>query len=181
MEMDWNKAINEILSEKMSCQACNLLDDQMVVGFTRSSDAAVFAPRCRECVDKSDCEARKLVIVCPDCARKYRVNGQVMDEAGMMSVQIDEVRRSLEESLEYIANLWREDQDVSFEDMEKDLREASPQIFKDEDGWRRRLEEEYLEIHKWFRERKVRIPDPAWRGQYAEDALELGLETTLGD
>ena len=42
MQLDWDKAINEILSDKMTCQACGALDDEMVVGYTREASAAEF-------------------------------------------------------------------------------------------------------------------------------------------
>jgi hypothetical protein len=106
-ELDWDKAINEILAEKMLCQSCGAMGDQMVVGFTRNAEAAEFAERCRECVDKSDCDARKLVIVCETCAAKFRVNGHLMDETGMMTVRLEECRRNLEESIDYLASYWK--------------------------------------------------------------------------
>ncbi|GAB4337812.1 MAG: hypothetical protein Kow0010_26000 [Dehalococcoidia bacterium] len=181
MQVDWDKTINEILSSKLTCQACQALGDEMIVGYTREPEAAQFAMRCRDCEDKSDCDARKLVIVCEDCARRYRVNGSLMDEVGMMSMMLDECRRSLEESIEYVAAGWKEDADIPYEDMAKPIQEVLPDVFREEDSWRLRLEEEYLQIHRWFREHKVRIPDPGWRSQYVEDAIELGLVTNLGD
>ena len=75
-ELDWDKTINEILSGTMACQACNALGDGMVVGYNRSGDAAEFAERCRECVDKSDCDAGELVVGCEGCAPRERGNGE---------------------------------------------------------------------------------------------------------
>ena len=43
MQLDWDKAINDILAEKMTCQGCGALGDEMVVGYTRNTDAAEFA------------------------------------------------------------------------------------------------------------------------------------------
>ncbi len=181
MQLDWDKAINEILAAKMSCQACGALGDEMVVGYTRNSGAAEFAMRCKDCTDKTDCDARKLVVVCEACARTYRVNGQVVDEAGMMAIMMDECRHNLEESIDYLAGYWKEDAEIEFEDMEKRLDEVDPDLFKEEDSWRMRLEEEYLQIHRWFRERRVPVPDPGWRSQYAEEVIVLGYSTLLGD
>ena len=56
-----------------------------------------------------------------------------------------------------------------------------PETFREEDGWRARLEEEYLALHRWFRERRLRVPDPAWRSQYVEDVVALGYTSLLGD
>ena len=78
----------------------------------RVREAAEFAERCKECVDKSDCDARKLVVVCPDCARTYRVNGTLMDEPGMMGVLLDETRHNLEESIDFLATYWKEEGDI---------------------------------------------------------------------
>ena len=181
VQLDWDKAINEILASKLACQACNVLGEQMVVGYTRNADAAQFAPRCRDCADKSDCDARKLVVVCEDCARKYRVNGELTNEIGVMAVQLDECRRNLEESLDYLATYWKEEGDIEFDDMGRRLDEVDPETFREEDAWRARLEEEYLQLHRWFRERRARVPDPGWRSQYVEDVIELGYTTLLGE
>jgi hypothetical protein len=181
MQLDWSKAINDILAEKMSCQACGTLGDEMMVGFTRNTEAAAFAQRCRDCTDKSDCDARKLVVVCEPCARQYRVNGQPADEAGMMAAMLDECRRNLEESIDYLATYWKEEADVEYEEMQKRLDEVDPDLFREEDSWRMRLEEEYLQMHRWFREHHVPVPDPGWRSQYVEDVIALGYSTLLGD
>ena len=37
MQLDWDKTINDILAEKMACQACGALGDEMIVGYTRNS------------------------------------------------------------------------------------------------------------------------------------------------
>lgn len=181
MQLDWDKTINDILAAKMSCQACNAMGDSMVVGYTRSSEAAEFAMRCQDCTDKTDCDARKLVIVCEDCARKYRVNGAPTDEVGMMSALMDECRHNLEDSVDYLASYWKEDVEVEYEDMAKGLHEVDPDLFREEDSWRLKLEEEYLQLHRWFREHGQPIPDPGWRSQYVEEVLLLGYSTLLGD
>jgi hypothetical protein len=181
MQVDWDKTINEILAEKMACQSCGALGETLVVGYTREPDAATFAARCKDCVDKTDCDARKLVVVCDDCARRFRVNGEHMGEAGMMSLLLEECRTNLEESLDYLATYWKEEGEVEYEDMQKRLDEVDPDLFREEDSWRHRLEEEYLYLHRWFRERRVPIPNPGWRSQYVEDVVALGYTTLLGD
>lgn len=181
MQLDWDKAINEILSEKMTCQACGAMGDQMIVGYTREASAAEFATRCKDCTDKTDCDARKLVVVCEPCARVHRVNGELMDEAGMMGVILDECRRNLEDSVDYLASYWKEEIEVDYDDMAKGLDEVDPELFKEEDSWRLRLEEEYLQLHRWFREHQVPIPDPGWRSNYVEEVIGIGYATLLGD
>lgn len=181
MQLDWDKAINDILAEKMTCQGCGAIGDQMIVGYTRNMEAAEFAMRCRDCVDKTDCDARKLVVVCEPCARTYRVNGEQMDEAGMMGVLMEECRNNLEESVDYLAGYWKEESEVEYDDMSRRLDEVDPELFKEEDGWRMRLEEEYVQLHRWFRERGHPVPDPGWRSQYVEDVIGLGYSTLLGD
>lgn len=181
MQLDWDKAINEILSEKMTCQACGAMGDQMIVGYTREASAAEFATRCKDCTDKSDCDARKLVVVCEPCARVHRVNGELMDESGMMGAVLDECRRNLEDSVDYLATYWKEEIEVDYDDMAKGLDEVDPELFKEEDSWRLRLEEEYLQLHRWFREHGVPIPDPGWRSNYVEEVVSLGYTSLLGD
>jgi hypothetical protein len=74
-----------------------------------------------------------------------------------------------------------EDLDIDPDDMDKRLEEIAPDIFADEDAARRRLEEEYLSLHRWFREHSRHIPDPGWRSEYTEEIIELGYTTLLGD
>ena len=181
MQLDWDKAINDILAETMTCQGCSALGDEMIVGYTRNTDAAEFALRCRDCMDKTDCDARKLVVVCEPCARIYRVNGKLMDEAGMMGVLLEECRNNLEESVDYLAGYWKEEAEVEYDEMTKRLDEVDPELFKEEDGWRMRLEEEYIQMHRWFREHGHPVPDPGWRSQYVEEVIGLGYTTLLGD
>ncbi len=181
MSVDWDKTINEILAGTLACQACDALGDEMIVGYTRSTEAAEFAARCQDCTDKSDCDARKLVVVCEPCANQYRVNGELMTEAGWMGVQLDETRRNLEESLDYLSTYWKEEAEIEFADMSRKLEEVDPDTFREEDGWRARMEEEYLRIHRWFREHRVRVPDPGWRSQYVEDVVALGYTSRLGE
>ncbi len=181
MSVDWDKTINEILAGTLACQACNALGDEMIVGYTRSTEAAEFAARCQDCTDKSDCDARKLVVVCEPCANRYRVNGELMTEAGWMGVQLDECRRNLEESLDYLSTYWKEEVEVDYADMSRRLEEVDPDTFREEDGWRAQLEEEYSRIHRWFRDHRVRVPDPGWRSQYVEDVVALGYTSRLGD
>jgi hypothetical protein len=181
MQVDWDQTLNDILAGKMACQGCNAMADEMVVGYTRSAEAAEFADRCKECVDKSDCDARKLVVVCDACAAKFRVNGERVDETGMMAIYMEECRRNLEESIDYLSTYWREEVDAPYEDLQRPLAEVDPDLFKEEDSWRMRLEEEYLQMHRWFREHQQSIPDPGWRSQYVEDVVALGYATLLGD
>ena len=181
MSVDWDKTINEILAGTLACQACDALGDEMIVGYTRSTEAAEFAARCQDCTDKSDCDARKLVVVCEPCANQYRVNGELMTEAGWMGVQLDETRRNLEESLDYLSTYWKEEVEVEYADMSRRLEEVDPDTFREEDGWRAQMEEEYLRIHRWFRDHRVRVPDPAWRSQYVEDVVALGYTSRLGE
>jgi hypothetical protein len=65
--------------------------------------------------------------------------------------------------------------------MEKRLEDVDPEAFADEDRRRARLEDEYLQLHRWFREHDRRIPDPGWRSEYVEEMIGLGYPTTLGD
>ena len=181
MAVDWDKTINEILAGTLACQACQALGDEMIVGYTRNAEAAEFAMRCQECTDKSDCDARKLVVVCEPCAGRYRVNGQLMTEAGWMGVQLDECRRNLEESLDYLSTYWKEEAEIEYADMSRRLEEVDPETFREEDGWRAQMEEEYLRIHRWFRDHHVRVPDAGWRSQYVEDVIALGYTSLLGD
>ena len=75
----------------------------------------------------------------------------------------------------------QEDLDIDPEDMDRRLEEVAPEVFAEEDAWRRRLEEEYLNYQRWFREQGLRIPNAGWRSEYVEEVLALGYTTLLGD
>lgn len=181
MQIDWQRAINDILSQKLSCPRCGMLADEVYVGYLRTPEAAEWAPLCEGCTKKENCEARKFVLLCETCAQAVRLRGRKVDEDGFMHALLEECRRNLEEALDYLSDYWREDLDVDPDEMDKRLEEVDPDLFEEEDGWRRYLEEQYLKIHNWFRERGLPIPDPGWRSEYVEDIIALGYDTLLGD
>lgn len=181
MQIDWSKTIDEIFADKLTCLRCGVLTSQVVAGYTRLPEAANYAPRCHHCTRKEDCDARKLVIVCETCAKELRLRAKPVDEVGMMTMLLNDCRKDLEDCLDYLAEYWQEDLDIDPEDMDRRLEDVDPAVFAEEDNWRRRLEEEYLSYHQWFRERNIRIPDPGWRSEYVEEIIALGYDTLLGD
>lgn len=98
-----------------------------------------------------------------------------------MAMVMEECRRELEDVLDYLADYWMEDLDIDPDDTDKRLEEVDPEVFQEEMDARRRLEEEYLALHRWFREHGRRIPDPGWRSEYVEEIIALGYTTLLGD
>jgi hypothetical protein len=181
MKIDWQRAINDILAKKLSCPRCGTLTDDVLVGYLRLPEAAEWAPLCGGCTKTENCDARKFVVLCEDCATGLRLRGRRVDEEGFMTALLDECRRNLEETLDYIGDFWREDLDIEPEEMEKRLDEVDPDLFAEEDDWRRYLEEQYLKIHAWFRERRLALPNPGWRSEYVEDIIALHYPTLLGD
>jgi hypothetical protein len=65
--------------------------------------------------------------------------------------------------------------------MDKRLEDVDQDLFEEENNWRRYLEEQYLKIHAWFRERRLAMPNAGWRSEYVEDMVGLGYPTLLGD
>ena len=181
MQIDWQRAINDILSKKLSCPRCGSLADEVLVGYLRLPEAADWAPLCEGCTKREGCDARKFVVLCETCSSSMRLRGRRVDEDGFMLALLEECRRSLEETLDYLADYWREDLDVDPDEMEKRLEEVDPELFGEEDGWRRYLEEQYLKIHLWLRERHIPITNPGWRSEYVEDVIAQGYPTLLGD
>jgi hypothetical protein len=94
---------------------------------------------------------------------------------------LNDCRRDLEECLDYLLEYWQDDLDVPADSADKRLEEYAPDVFAEEDDARRRLEDEYLTYHRWFRDHRVRIPDPGWRSEYAEEIVGIGYPTQLGD
>ena len=181
MQIDWSKTVNDIFANKISCPRCGTLNTSVVAGYSRAPSAADYAPRCQDCTRKEDCDARKLVVVCESCARELRLRARHIDQEGMMTLLISDCRKDLEDCLEYLADYWQEDLDIDPEDMERRLEEVAPEVFTEEDAWRRRLEEEYLNYQRWFREQGLRIPNAGWRSEYVEEVLALGYTTLLGE
>ncbi len=181
MQIDWDKTIDEILADRMSCPRCGAFSDDIVTGYTREPWGTEYAPRCQFCTRKEDCDARKLVVLCAGCAKELGVRARRVDQETLMTMLMNDCRKDLEEYLDYLAEYWQEDLDVPPQDVDKRLEEFAPDVFAEEDEARRRLEDEYLTYHRWFRERALRIPDAAWRSEYVEEMRALGYPTTLGD
>jgi hypothetical protein len=181
MQIDWAKAIDDIFENQISCPRCGLITEQLVAGYSRAPWGAEYAPRCANCTNKEDCESRKLVFLCENCAKELRLRARPVDQIGMMTLLMQDCRKDMEECLDYLAEFWQEDLDVAPEEVTARLEDVAPDIFEDETSWRARLEEEYLSYHHWFREHNVRVPEPEWRSQYVEEIIGLGYATTLGD
>lgn len=181
MQIDWDKTIDEILAEKTACRRCGTFTEEIVAGYTRETWGTEYAPRCHFCPRKEDCDARKLVVLCAGCARELGVRARSVDQESLMVILLNDCRKDLEEGLSYLAEYWQDDLDAAPEDVDKKLEEFSPEVYAEEDESRRRLEEEYLSHHRWFRDRGLRLPDPGWRSEYAEEIIALGYETLLGD
>ena len=181
MQIDWHKVIDDIFAEQVSCPRCGTITGELVHGYSRAPWAAEYAPRCQACVHKEDCESRKLVFLCAACAKELRLRARPIDQHGMMRLLMNDCREDLEDCLEYLSGFWQEDMDIEPEDQDRRLEDVAAEVFEEESSWRRRLEEEYLSYHHWFRERHVRIPEPEWRAQYVEEIVGLGYTTLLGD
>lgn len=181
MQIDWQRAINDILASKLSCPRCGTLVDEAMVGYLRTPEAAQWAPLCEGCNKRENCDARKLVLLCAPCATEVRLRARPVNEQGFMLALLDECRRTLDESVDYLADYWREDLDVDPGDTDKRLEELEPELFEEEDNWRRYVEEQYLKVHSWLRERHIPIPDPGWRSEYVEEVIGTGYATLLGD
>jgi hypothetical protein len=181
MQIDWHKAIEEILADKMACPRCGNFTEEISAGYTREPWGTEYAPRCQFCVKKEDCDARKLVVLCQACATELRLRSRPVDQETLMVMLLTDCRKDLEECLDYLAEFWQEDLDVPPEEAETRLEDYDADAFTEENDARRRLEEEYLSYHRWFRERSLTIPDPSWRSEYVEEIIGLGYPTLLGD
>ncbi|HEY7270889.1 MAG TPA: hypothetical protein VH951_13775 [Dehalococcoidia bacterium] len=181
MKIDWGKELADILSDQVPCPRCGVLNTQLVAGYSRETWAAEYAPRCEDCTNKDDCESRKLVFLCEGCARELKLRARSVDQEGMMTLLMNDCRKDLEECLDYLAEYWQEDLEVDPEEADARLEDVAPDIYEEESTWRSKLEEEYLSYHRWFRERRIHIPEPEWRSRYVEEIIGLGYSTVLGD
>ena len=181
MQIDWEKTLDDIFADKMSCPKCGSLNANLVAGYSLSPATSEFAPRTHNCKNPAECDARRLVVVCENCARELRLRTSPVDREAMMTLLLNDCRKDLEDCLDYLADYWQEDLDVDPADGEIRLEEVEPEIFKEEDEWRKQLEEEYLGYHRWFRDHNIHIPNAGWRSEYVEEIFGLGYKTLLGD
>lgn len=181
MQIDWHSTINDILAQKLACRRCGGLADEVRIGYLRTPEAAAWAPLCEGCLKSDSCDSRKLVVLCDDCSRTVRLRGRRVSEQGLMAALIEECRRQLEETLDYISEYWQDDLDVDPEETDKRLEDVDPELFQEEDSWRLYLEEQYLRIHQWFRRHNIAVPNAGWRSEYVEEAFGLGYPTILGE
>jgi hypothetical protein len=181
MQIDWQRAINDILATKLSCPRCGSFVDEVLVGYLRTAEAAEWAPLCEGCSKRENCDSRKFVPLCRTCAGEVRLRGRPLDEQGFKLALFEECCRTLDESLDFLADYWRDDLDIDPEDMDKRLEEMEPDLFEEENTWRRYVEEQYLKLHAWLRERHIPIPNPGWRSEYVEEVIGAGYTTLLGD
>jgi len=181
VQIDWERAINQIFARRLTCPRCETDCEELIVGYSRKPALSRFAPRHRDCPRGEDCEARKLTTLCADCARAERLRGATADAGQLLETYMLDCRRDLEDSLDYLAEYWRDEFDLDDEHFDRPFEEVDPDAFREETEWRGRLEEEYLRYHEEFRRLRRRIPAPGWRAEYAEEIRALGYETALGD
>lgn len=181
MQINWEDQINQIFADNLVCPRCSQGHDTLIIGYSRKPLLNTYAPRHRNCPRGDDCEARKLITLCAECARAERLRGTPVDASQALETYMLDCRRDLEESLDYLAEYWRDEIELADEDIDRPLEEVDPDAFRDENEWRHRLEEEYLMYHKEFRDRHRRIPAPGWRSEYVEEIRDLGYDTMLGD
>lgn len=181
MQIDWEDTINNIFSDTLSCPRCHKEVDSIVIGYSRKPALNSYAPRHRNCPRGDECDARKLITLCDICARAEGLHGTAADATQAIETYMLDCRRDLEESLDYLAEYWRDDYELSPEEVDSNLEEVDPEVFAEETKWRDRLEEEYLRYHKEFRDRKRKVPTPGWRSEYVEEIRALGYQTLLGD
>ncbi|MPZ99083.1 MAG: hypothetical protein GEU80_07035 [Dehalococcoidia bacterium] len=181
MQIDWERAINDIFIDRLSCPRCGQDQTEMIAGYSRKPSLNGFAPRHRNCPRGDECDARKLITLCEDCARAEVLPGTPVDAALAIETYMLDCRRDLEESLDFLADYWRDEYELSPEDLDHGLEDVDPEAFSDETQWRQRLEEEYLRYHREFRQRNRRVPGAGWRSEYVEEIRALGYDTLLGD
>ena len=181
MNIDWDEELGEIFERRLVCPRCAQHHDTLVAGYSRKPALNKYAPRHQDCSAGDECEARKLITLCSDCALLERLVGEPRDASQMLETYMLDCRRDLDGSLNYVADDWRDDFELTDEHLDDTLEVVAPQVFEEEGERRHELEEEYLRYHLEFRERHLRIPHPGWRSDYVEEVRLLGYDTLLGD
>lgn len=181
MNFNWDDALSEIFGSGLVCPRCEQGQLLLVAGYSKKPELNRYAAR-HECDAGDDCDARKLITLCVECARAERLRGEPQDGPQLLETYMLDCRNDLEESLEFLAGDWRDEPDLTDTQFDTDsLEQAIPDVFVSERQHQFRLEEEYLRYYREFRARGLRIPDPGWRSTYVEAVRELGYDTFLGD
>jgi hypothetical protein len=181
VQIDWEGTINSLFAGSQTCGRCGSEKPSIVIGYSRKLSLNAYAQRHQNCARGPECDVRKLIALCEECAASEGLHGSLLDATEALEAYLLDCRRDLEESLDYVAEYWRDDYELLGDDLEKRMDEVDPELFKEETRWRERLEEEYLRYHQEFRQRSRRIPAPGWRSEYVEELRALGYDTLLGD
>jgi hypothetical protein len=181
MNFDWEEALGEIFGGDLVCRRCGLDQTELVAGYSRTPALSKYAARHGSCAEGDQCDARKLVALCASCARIERLRGVAQTGAQLLETYLLDCRVDLDEAVQFLAEYWRDDPDLTDEQLDGTFEQANPELFAHETELRRQLELEYLGYHQELRARLQRIPDPGWRSSYVEDVRDLGYDTALGD
>jgi hypothetical protein len=144
VEIDWLKTIEDLFGDQLACPRCGRSSSQLLAGYSREPWAADVAPRRHDCIDKENCESRKLVFLCDACAKALRLRARPVDRTGMMTMLIEDCRADMDDCLSFLAEGWLEELDVNPEEMNSRLETIAPHIFEDESADRAEFEAEFL-------------------------------------
>lgn len=181
MNFNWDDVLEEIFGESLICPRCQQEQPVLIAGFSRKPELNRYAARHGRCAHGDECDARKLITLCVECARVERLRGEARDGVQLLETYLLDCRSDLDESANYLSEYWLDEPDLTDEQLDGTPEEANPEVFAEEEALRRDLEDEYLRYHRELRARGRRIPDPGWRSSYVEDIRELGYDTLLGD
>ena len=181
VDFDWDEALSEIFESRLMCPRCSTEHEVLVVGYSAKPALSRYAPRHRDCAEGDQCQARKLITLCVECARLERLRGEARNAVQVLETYMFDCRRELDSSLDYVAEDWRDDYELSEDQLDESLEVVDPHVFDEHRARRRELEEEYLHYHREFRARNRRVPEPGWRSEHVEEVVNLGYETLLGD
>jgi hypothetical protein len=160
MNFNWDEVLEEIFGGSLTCPRCDQSSPVLVAGFSRKPALARYAARHGKCAHGHEYDARKLITLCVDCARTEHLRGEPHDGGQLLEVYLLDCRTDLDESASYLAEYWREDPELTDEQLDGTLEEADPALFAEEQALRVQLEQEYLGYHQELRSRRRRIPDP---------------------
>ena len=182
MQINWEEAINQIFQDRLTCPRCSTDNTSLVVGYSRRPTLNRFAPRHQECPRGEECEARKLITLCSSCAAEERLPGADADADQMLETYMLDCRRDLEDALDYVADLWRDDFELETESLEQGLEDVAPEVFRDETTlartpWRPSTSATTRSSAGGH----AASPTPGWRSEYVEELRALGYETLLGE
>src|SRR4051794_19819944 len=92
MSFNWDDALEQIFGRHLVCPRCQRDQNLLVVGYSRKPSLTPYAPRHGDCPRGAECEARKLITLCVNCAPLEHLRGAPQDASQVLALYMLDCR-----------------------------------------------------------------------------------------